>query len=149
MLFVQKKWESMDHILCHCFVVSALWNAPLTQFGLSCVMPRRVIDLFACWWKFGRSRIAVILKIVLILALKTIKLYSHGHHFYKFLFILISNVFFFFFFKLFFFFFFFFFFFLNVCYYLHRTNTRRIMPTKCSWAYWNHDLIWTDVRRFH
>jgi len=32
------------------------------KFFLSWVMPRRVVDLFACWWKAGRSRSAVVLK---------------------------------------------------------------------------------------
>jgi hypothetical protein len=31
---------------------------------MSLVMLRRVIDLFACWWKFGRPRSAVIWKMV-------------------------------------------------------------------------------------
>jgi hypothetical protein len=41
--------ESVDHLLLHCDVASALWNAFFTGFGMSWVMPRRVIDLFACW----------------------------------------------------------------------------------------------------
>jgi hypothetical protein len=34
------------------------------KFFLSWVMPRRVVDLFACWWKAGRSRSAVVWKMV-------------------------------------------------------------------------------------
>jgi hypothetical protein len=41
--------ESMDHFLLHCDVASALWNHIFTQFGMSRVMPKGVIDLFACW----------------------------------------------------------------------------------------------------
>jgi hypothetical protein len=41
--------ESVDHLLLHCDVVSALWNAIFNRFGMPWVMPRRVIDLFACW----------------------------------------------------------------------------------------------------
>lgn len=52
--------ESVDHLLLHCYVVYALWSARLTRFGLSWVMPRRVFDLFACWWTSGRSRSAAI-----------------------------------------------------------------------------------------
>jgi hypothetical protein len=54
----------VDHILLHCDVASALWNALFTCFSLYWVMPRRVIDLFACWWKFGRPRSAGIWKMV-------------------------------------------------------------------------------------
>jgi len=35
-----------------------------TRFGLSWVMPRRVLDLFACWWTSGRPRSAAIWKMV-------------------------------------------------------------------------------------
>jgi hypothetical protein len=31
---------------------------------MSWVMPRRVIDLFACWWKFGRPKSAATWKMV-------------------------------------------------------------------------------------
>jgi hypothetical protein len=44
--------ESVDHLLLHCDMVSALWNAIFNWFGMPWVMPRRVIDLFACWWKW-------------------------------------------------------------------------------------------------
>jgi hypothetical protein len=44
--------ESVDHLLIHCDVVSTLWNAIFNRFGMPWVMPRRVIDLFACWWKW-------------------------------------------------------------------------------------------------
>jgi len=41
----------VDHLLLHCDVASTLWNLVFSRFGMSWVMPRRVIDLFACWWK--------------------------------------------------------------------------------------------------
>lgn len=40
--------ESIDHLLHHCEVTSALWNVIFSRFGLSWVMPKRVVDLFAC-----------------------------------------------------------------------------------------------------
>jgi hypothetical protein len=52
--------KSVNHLLLHCDVASALWNNIFTRFGMYWVMPRRVIDLFACWWKSGRSRSAAI-----------------------------------------------------------------------------------------
>jgi hypothetical protein len=55
--------ESVDHLL-HCDVASTLWNHVLSWFGMSWVMPRIVIDLFACWWKAGRPRSAAVWKIV-------------------------------------------------------------------------------------
>jgi hypothetical protein len=56
--------ESVDHLHLHCDVTSALWNNIFTCFGMSWVMPRRVIDLFACWWKSGRPMSVVIWKMV-------------------------------------------------------------------------------------
>jgi hypothetical protein len=41
--------ESVDHILLHCDVASALWNNIFSHFSISWVMPRRVLDLVACW----------------------------------------------------------------------------------------------------
>jgi hypothetical protein len=57
--------ESVDHLLLHCDVSYALWSALFTCFGLSLVMPRRVFDLFACWWTSGRPRSTAIWKMVL------------------------------------------------------------------------------------
>jgi hypothetical protein len=41
--------ESVNHLLLHCDVASTMWNNIFTRFGMSWVMPSRVIDLFACW----------------------------------------------------------------------------------------------------
>jgi hypothetical protein len=35
-----------------------------SRFGLSWVMPRRVVDLFACWWTVGSTQSAVVWKMV-------------------------------------------------------------------------------------
>jgi hypothetical protein len=59
-----KNGESVDRLLLHCDVASILWNNIFTRFGMSWVMSRRVIDLFACWWKSGRPRSAAIWKMV-------------------------------------------------------------------------------------
>jgi hypothetical protein len=56
--------ETVDHLLLHCDVASTLWNHVFSRFGMSWVMPRRVVDLFSCWWKAGRSRSAAVLKMV-------------------------------------------------------------------------------------
>jgi len=56
--------ESVDHILLHCEVARALWNAIFSRFSLSWVMPLRVVDFFDCWWTGGRSRSAVVWKMV-------------------------------------------------------------------------------------
>jgi hypothetical protein len=56
--------ESVDHLLLHCEVARALWIAIFSRFSLSWVMPLRVVDLFACWWTGGRSRSAVVWKMV-------------------------------------------------------------------------------------
>jgi len=55
--------ESVDHILLHCDVASALWNI-FSRFDISWVMPRRVLDLVACWWKSRRLMSATTWKMV-------------------------------------------------------------------------------------
>jgi hypothetical protein len=60
----KKDEESMNHLLLHYDVASALWNNIFIRFCMSWVMPRRVIDLFACWWKSGKPMSAVIWKMV-------------------------------------------------------------------------------------
>jgi hypothetical protein len=54
----------VDHLLLHCDVAYALWTDIFNHFGMSWAMSRRVIDLFACWWKSGRLRNAAIWKMV-------------------------------------------------------------------------------------
>jgi hypothetical protein len=52
--------ESTDHLIFQCDVAYALWSSLFSRFGMSWVMPRRVIDLLASWWSFGRpKRVAV------------------------------------------------------------------------------------------
>lgn len=51
--------ESVDHLILHCKVARALWNAIFSRFSLSWVMHLQVVDLFACWWTGGRSRSAI------------------------------------------------------------------------------------------
>jgi hypothetical protein len=60
----KRSGESVDHLLLHCDVAYAMWSAIFSRFGLSWVMPLRVLDLFACWWTAGRPRSAVIWKMV-------------------------------------------------------------------------------------
>jgi hypothetical protein len=70
MVVVNKCWlceaegESVDHLLLHCVAASGLWNAFFARFGLCWVMPRSVKELFASWWSGGRSRSAVVWKMV-------------------------------------------------------------------------------------
>ena len=45
----------MDHLLLHCEVSCALWNAFFSCFGLPWAMPSSVADLFAYWWTSGSS----------------------------------------------------------------------------------------------
>jgi hypothetical protein len=56
--------ETVDHLLLHCDVATTLWNHVFSRFGMSWVIPRRVVDLFACWWKASRSRSAAVWKMV-------------------------------------------------------------------------------------
>jgi hypothetical protein len=45
----KKNGESMDHFLLHCEIAEALWDVFFNRFGLFWVMPRRAVDLYACW----------------------------------------------------------------------------------------------------
>jgi hypothetical protein len=45
----KKNGESMDHILLYYEVACATWNVFFSQFGLSLIMPRQVVDLYAYW----------------------------------------------------------------------------------------------------
>jgi hypothetical protein len=56
--------ESMNHLLLHCGMANALWNAIFSLFGLCWVMPRSVRELFAYWWSGGRSRSVMVWKMV-------------------------------------------------------------------------------------
>jgi len=44
----KRNGKLVDHLHLHCDVAFALWNSLFTRFRMSWVMPRRVIDLFAC-----------------------------------------------------------------------------------------------------
>jgi hypothetical protein len=56
--------ESVDHLLLHCAATRDLWNAFFAQFGLCWVMPRSVKEALASWWTAGRTRSAVVWKMV-------------------------------------------------------------------------------------
>ena len=56
--------ETIDHLLLHCKIACSLWYAIFTRIGLSWVMLSNVAGLFACWWLGGRSRSAVVWKMV-------------------------------------------------------------------------------------
>ena len=51
--------ESVDHLLLYCDMAYAIWIAFFSCGGLSWVMPRHVVDLYACWWTFGRPQSVV------------------------------------------------------------------------------------------
>ena len=56
--------ESVDHLLLHCEIANALWHAIFSWFGLHWVMLSRVEDLYARRWTGGRSRSAVVWKMI-------------------------------------------------------------------------------------
>jgi hypothetical protein len=60
----KKNGETVDHLLLHCEIARALWHTIFNRFGLLWVMPRRVGDLFDCWWSGGRPRSAVVWKMI-------------------------------------------------------------------------------------
>ena len=57
--------ESVDHILLHYSYAMVLWDIVFVMFGVQWVMPRRVVDLLACWQgKFGRLPNVVSSKVI-------------------------------------------------------------------------------------
>ena len=46
----RRNGEYVDHLLLHCDIANAIWIAFSSRFGLSWVIPRHVINMFACWW---------------------------------------------------------------------------------------------------
>jgi hypothetical protein len=60
----KKNGESVDHLLLHCEVASALWHFIFSWFGLHWVMPGRVKDLYASWWMGGCSWSAIVWKMI-------------------------------------------------------------------------------------
>jgi hypothetical protein len=47
-------------VLLHCQFISALLCAIFSSIGLTWIMPRRVVDLFACWRGLGGSPLSAI-----------------------------------------------------------------------------------------
>ena len=41
--------ETIDHLFLHCKVARELWNFVFNLFGMSWVMPRKVVELLSCW----------------------------------------------------------------------------------------------------
>jgi hypothetical protein len=70
MVVVNRCWlcesdgESVDHLLLHCGAARALWNAFFDWFGLCWVMPYSVKEVLASWWSSGRSRSAIVWKMI-------------------------------------------------------------------------------------
>ena len=60
----KKDGEPIDHLLLHCEVAHALWCNIFSRLGLSWVMPKSVLDLCACWCSSGKSRSAVVRKMI-------------------------------------------------------------------------------------
>ena len=53
----KKRGELVDHLLLHCLIASELWSLVFCLFGIHCVMPYKVIELFESWQgKFGCHR---------------------------------------------------------------------------------------------
>uniref|UniRef100_A0A2N9EY67 Anaphase-promoting complex subunit 5 n=1 Tax=Fagus sylvatica TaxID=28930 RepID=A0A2N9EY67_FAGSY len=56
-LYGREDGETIDHLFLHCRVARELWDNVLSLFGMDWVMPRRVVDLLACWQgKLGKHQ---------------------------------------------------------------------------------------------
>jgi hypothetical protein len=45
----KKSGKLLDHLFLHCDVARELWIMVFQMFGIEWVMPKRVVDLLACW----------------------------------------------------------------------------------------------------
>lgn len=45
----KRNGKSTDHFLFHCDVAKALWDRIFIRLDIAWVMPKRVVDLLACW----------------------------------------------------------------------------------------------------
>jgi hypothetical protein len=50
----------VDYLFLHCDVDSAIRSAFFSCFGMSRVMPRRVVDLYDCWWSSSKPKSAAV-----------------------------------------------------------------------------------------
>ncbi|KAG6709852.1 hypothetical protein I3842_06G153600 [Carya illinoinensis] len=51
--------ESVNHLFLHCEVAKTLWNEVFDRMGITWVMPKHAVDLFACWQGFVGSQSSV------------------------------------------------------------------------------------------
>ena len=57
--------ESVDHLLLHCMYAKELWDMIFGWFGISWVMPKRVVELFDCWqWNMGCPQKLVVWRVI-------------------------------------------------------------------------------------
>jgi hypothetical protein len=57
--------ESVDHLLLHCAYAKELRDMIFVWFGISWVMPRRVLELFDCWqWSMGCHQKLVVWRVI-------------------------------------------------------------------------------------
>ena len=53
--------EIVDHLFLHCAMAQDLWDMVFSLFGIQWVMPKRVVELLACWQgRLGQHRNRVI-----------------------------------------------------------------------------------------
>ena len=55
----KRNGEFMDHLFLHFDAAYAIWIAFFNHFGLSWVMSRSVVNMYACWWAFVSLQSAV------------------------------------------------------------------------------------------
>jgi hypothetical protein len=61
----KKSGETVDNLMLHCVIASALWYSIFYLFGLALVMSRWLRDLLACWRKkIGNSQIEDLWKMI-------------------------------------------------------------------------------------
>jgi hypothetical protein len=58
--------EFVDHLLLNCSFAKGLWDMIFATFGIQWVMPRRVVEILACWQgSLGHHQNIVISKAIL------------------------------------------------------------------------------------
>jgi hypothetical protein len=63
-IYKKKSGEAPNHLLLHCHIARELWNLFFRMFGVEWIMPKRVVDLLACWKGKGQRDLKIVWSLI-------------------------------------------------------------------------------------